>query len=37
MLDGLAMEAMLGDPTVDSARMSELARTFSRRMLKSRD
>jgi AcrR family transcriptional regulator len=36
MLDGLAMEAMLGDPTVDSARMSELARTFSRRMLKSR-
>ncbi|MEX0863364.1 MAG: TetR/AcrR family transcriptional regulator [Acidimicrobiia bacterium] len=34
MLDGLAMEAMLGDPTVDAARMSELARAFSRRMLK---
>jgi hypothetical protein len=34
MLDGLAMEAMLGDPTVDAARMSELARSFSRRVLK---
>ena len=34
MLDGLAMEAMLGDPAVDSARMSELARSFSRMMLK---
>jgi AcrR family transcriptional regulator len=34
MLDGLAMEAMLGDPTVDAARMSELARAFSSRMLK---
>ncbi len=33
MLDGLAMEAMLGDPDVDSKRMSELARSFSRRML----
>lgn len=34
MLDGLAMEAMLGDPAVDSIRMSELARSFSRKMLK---
>lgn len=34
MLDGLAIEAMLGDPTVDADRMSELARSFSRVMLK---
>jgi len=34
MLDGLAIEAMLGDPTVDADRMSELARSFARRMLK---
>lgn len=34
MLDGLAIEAMLGDPTVDAERMSELARSFSRTMLK---
>lgn len=34
MLDGLAMEAMLGDPAVDPERMSDLARSFSRRMLK---
>lgn len=33
MLNGLAIEAMLGDPTVDAARMSELARSFSRAML----
>lgn len=34
MLDGLAVEAMLGDPTVDPARMSELARSFARVVLK---
>lgn len=34
MLDGLAIEAMLGDPTVDADRMSRLARSFARRMLK---
>jgi AcrR family transcriptional regulator len=34
MLDGLAVEVMLGDPTVDTARMSELARSFARRALK---
>lgn len=34
MLDGLAVEAMLGDPTVDPARMSELARAFARTVLK---
>lgn len=34
MLDGLAVEAMLGDPTVDPARMSELARSFARSVLK---
>lgn len=34
MLDGLAIEAMLGDPRVDAARMSELARSFARKMLK---
>ncbi|HEX6220735.1 MAG TPA: TetR/AcrR family transcriptional regulator [Acidimicrobiia bacterium] len=34
MLDGLAVEAMLGDPTVDAARMSELARSFARSVLK---
>ena len=34
MLDGLAVEAMLGDPTVDPARMSELARSFARTVLK---
>jgi len=37
MLDGLAIEAMLGDPTVDAARMSELARSFVRRVLKCLD
>ena len=36
MLDGMAMEAMLGDPTVDADRMSRLARSFARTMLKSR-
>jgi AcrR family transcriptional regulator len=35
MLDGLAVEAMLGDPTVDADRMSELARSFARMALKS--
>jgi len=34
MLDGLAIEAMLGDPTVDAARMSQLARGFARATLK---
>lgn len=34
MLDGLAIEAMLGDPTVDAARMSDLARGFARTALK---
>ncbi len=34
MLDGLAIEAMLGDPTVDADRMSDLARSFARRALK---
>ena len=34
MLDGLAIEAMLGDPTVDADRMSYLARSFVRTMLK---
>jgi AcrR family transcriptional regulator len=34
MLDGLAIEAMLGDPTVDAARMSELARSFARNALR---
>ena len=34
MLDGLAIEAMLGDPTVDAARMSKLARGFARAALK---
>jgi hypothetical protein len=33
MLDGLAIEAMLGDPTVDAERMSELARSFARSAL----
>jgi AcrR family transcriptional regulator len=33
MLDGLAIEAMLGDPTVDAERMSQLARSFARSML----
>ena len=37
MLDGLAIEAMLGDPTVDAARMSELARSFARSVLKGGD
>jgi AcrR family transcriptional regulator len=36
MLDGLAMEAMLGDPTVDAERMSRLARSFARGLLKGR-
>lgn len=36
MLDGLAMEAMLGDPTVDAERMSTLSRSFSRTVLKHR-
>lgn len=35
MLDGLAIEVMLGDPNVDAARMSELARGFARATLKS--
>ncbi len=30
------MEAMLGDPTVDADRMSQLARSFAHNMLKSR-
>jgi AcrR family transcriptional regulator len=34
MLDGLAIEAMLGDPTVDAERMSQLARSFARLVLK---
>jgi AcrR family transcriptional regulator len=34
MLDGLAVEAMLGDPTVDADRMSQLARSFSSMVLK---
>jgi len=34
MLDGLAVEAMLGDPTVDAERMSDLARSFARLVLK---
>lgn len=34
MLDGLAIEAMLGDPTVDAERMSDLARSFARVILK---
>jgi AcrR family transcriptional regulator len=34
MLDGMAIEVMLGDPTIDSVRMSELARGFSRQFLK---
>ncbi len=34
MLDGMAIEVMLGDPTISSARMSELARGFSRAFLK---
>ncbi|HET8739857.1 MAG TPA: TetR/AcrR family transcriptional regulator [Acidimicrobiia bacterium] len=34
MLDGLAIEAMLGDPTVDADRMSQLARSFARSALK---
>jgi len=34
MLDGLAIEAMLGDPTVDADGMSELARSFARAVLK---
>jgi len=37
MLDGLAIEAMLGDPTVDATRMSDLARSFVRRVLKGLD
>lgn len=34
LLDGLAIEVMLGDPTVDSSRMAELARSFARSLLK---
>jgi AcrR family transcriptional regulator len=34
MLDGLAVEAMLGDPTVDADRMSQLARSFAKMALK---
>jgi AcrR family transcriptional regulator len=34
MLDGLAIEARLGDPTVDAEGMSELARSFARTVLK---
>jgi len=36
MLDGLAIEAMLGDPTVDAERMSALSRSFARMVLKQR-
>lgn len=36
MLDGLAIEAMLGDPTVDAERMSALSRSFARSVLKQR-
>jgi hypothetical protein len=36
MLDGLAIEAMLGDPTVDAERMSALSRSFARLVLKQR-
>ncbi|MCI0425512.1 MAG: TetR family transcriptional regulator C-terminal domain-containing protein [Actinobacteria bacterium] len=35
MLDGLAIAAMLGDPTIDTNRMSAVARSFTRMMLKS--
>lgn len=35
MLDGLAIEAMLGDPTVTAERMGELAKSFARTALKS--
>lgn len=34
MLDGLAIEAMLGDPKVGAERMNELARSFAREILK---
>lgn len=34
LLDGLAIEVMLGDPTVDAERMSHLARSFARQSLK---
>lgn len=34
MLDGMAIEVMLGDPTINAARMSQLARGFSRQVLK---
>lgn len=34
MLDGLAIEAMLGDPTVDAERMSALSRSFATTVLK---
>jgi AcrR family transcriptional regulator len=34
MLDGLAIAAMLGDPTVDANRMSSVALSFCRHMLK---
>ena len=34
LLDGLAIEVMLGDPTVDAERMSHLARGFARQSLK---
>lgn len=34
MLDGMAIEVMLGDPTISSERMSQLARSFSRAALK---
>jgi hypothetical protein len=36
MLDGLAIEVMLGDPTVDADRMRDLAHGFIDLMLKSR-
>jgi hypothetical protein len=36
MLDGLAIEAMLGDPTVDAERMSDLSRSFAWVVLKQR-
>ncbi len=33
LLDGLAIEVMLGDPTVDAERMSQLALDFARQVL----
>jgi len=36
LLDGLAIEVMLGDPTVDAARMRNLAEDFVELALKPR-